>query len=298
MNAAPRVYFVILREEEIRVEISVRQSRRAADPQACGLLLAPEFSRSPRDGAVGNSPYRLSCWSRGPRPPMRRRPTSSATRKRRILPSVITGSTAPPMACCAVAAAAVRTHARRAQSHPPSPGSAPASILKTVTPMSSPIATAAESPYVRPASPAFATAPIENCPRTARPSTTTSSGASARRRQPIIARPRPSSGWRTWLVNDVEAALAALYEMDRSLPRHAPGTPQHRSSQAQAPAAEFSAPQRDYILACAGCHGVHGVSNPGPGAELARSRRLFSRLAGRPRLSIAPAECRVFDAQR
>lgn len=31
---------------------------------------------------------------------------------------------------------------------------------------------------------------------------------------------------------------------------------------AQTPAAEFSAPQRDYILACAGCHGVHGVSNP------------------------------------
>jgi mono/diheme cytochrome c family protein len=31
---------------------------------------------------------------------------------------------------------------------------------------------------------------------------------------------------------------------------------------AQTPAAEFSAPQRDYILACAGCHGLHGVSNP------------------------------------
>jgi cytochrome c553 len=30
---------------------------------------------------------------------------------------------------------------------------------------------------------------------------------------------------------------------------------------AQAPAGEFSAPQRDYILACAGCHGLHGVSN-------------------------------------
>jgi cytochrome c553 len=26
-------------------------------------------------------------------------------------------------------------------------------------------------------------------------------------------------------------------------------------------AAELSAPQRDYILACAGCHGLHGVSN-------------------------------------
>ena len=34
------------------------------------------------------------------------------------------------------------------------------------------------------------------------------------------------------------------------------------AASAQAPAAEFSAPQRDYILACAGCHGVHGVSNP------------------------------------
>ena len=31
---------------------------------------------------------------------------------------------------------------------------------------------------------------------------------------------------------------------------------------AQMPTAEFSAPQRDYILACAGCHGLHGVSNP------------------------------------
>ena len=31
---------------------------------------------------------------------------------------------------------------------------------------------------------------------------------------------------------------------------------------AQMPTGEFSAPQRDYILACAGCHGVHGVSNP------------------------------------
>jgi len=30
---------------------------------------------------------------------------------------------------------------------------------------------------------------------------------------------------------------------------------------AQTPAAAFSAPQRDYILACAGCHGLHGVSN-------------------------------------
>jgi len=28
---------------------------------------------------------------------------------------------------------------------------------------------------------------------------------------------------------------------------------------AQMPTAEFSAPQRDYILACAGCHGLHGV---------------------------------------
>jgi cytochrome c553 len=27
-------------------------------------------------------------------------------------------------------------------------------------------------------------------------------------------------------------------------------------------ATEFSAPQRDYILACAGCHGLRGVSNP------------------------------------
>jgi len=31
---------------------------------------------------------------------------------------------------------------------------------------------------------------------------------------------------------------------------------------AQTPAAEFSAPQRDYILGCAGCHGLQGVSNP------------------------------------
>jgi cytochrome c553 len=31
---------------------------------------------------------------------------------------------------------------------------------------------------------------------------------------------------------------------------------------AQMPAAEFTVPQRDYILACAGCHGLHGVSNP------------------------------------
>jgi mono/diheme cytochrome c family protein len=30
---------------------------------------------------------------------------------------------------------------------------------------------------------------------------------------------------------------------------------------AETPAVEFSAPQRDYILACAGCHGLHGVSN-------------------------------------
>jgi cytochrome c553 len=30
----------------------------------------------------------------------------------------------------------------------------------------------------------------------------------------------------------------------------------------QTPAAGFSAPQRDYILACAGCHGIQGVSNP------------------------------------
>ena len=31
---------------------------------------------------------------------------------------------------------------------------------------------------------------------------------------------------------------------------------------AEIPTAAFSAPQRDYILACAGCHGLHGVSNP------------------------------------
>jgi hypothetical protein len=31
---------------------------------------------------------------------------------------------------------------------------------------------------------------------------------------------------------------------------------------AETPTAAFSAPQRDYILACAGCHGLHGVSNP------------------------------------
>lgn len=31
---------------------------------------------------------------------------------------------------------------------------------------------------------------------------------------------------------------------------------------AEPPAGEFSTPQRDYILACAGCHGLHGVSNP------------------------------------
>jgi hypothetical protein len=31
---------------------------------------------------------------------------------------------------------------------------------------------------------------------------------------------------------------------------------------AQMPAGEFSVPQRDYILACAGCHGIQGFSNP------------------------------------
>jgi len=31
---------------------------------------------------------------------------------------------------------------------------------------------------------------------------------------------------------------------------------------AQIPAGEFSAPQRDYIVACAGCHGIQGLSNP------------------------------------
>jgi cytochrome c553 len=31
---------------------------------------------------------------------------------------------------------------------------------------------------------------------------------------------------------------------------------------AQLPAGEFSVPQRDYILACAGCHGIQGFSNP------------------------------------
>ena len=30
----------------------------------------------------------------------------------------------------------------------------------------------------------------------------------------------------------------------------------------RAQAGEFSPPQRDYILACAGCHGVQGLSNP------------------------------------
>jgi len=30
---------------------------------------------------------------------------------------------------------------------------------------------------------------------------------------------------------------------------------------AERPAGEFSAPQRDYILACGGCHGLQGVSN-------------------------------------
>jgi len=148
-------------------------------------------------------PFCRCCRSRGCRRPMLRRPTSNGTHRRPIPPNAITGSTARRTACYAVAAAAVRTPARPVRSHPPSPGSAPASIPKTAAPTSSPIATAAESRYVRPASPAFAMAAIENYRRTARRSTTTSSGASARRRQPTIARPRRSSGWRTPLVNDL-----------------------------------------------------------------------------------------------
>jgi cytochrome c553 len=31
---------------------------------------------------------------------------------------------------------------------------------------------------------------------------------------------------------------------------------------AAAPTAQFPQPQRDYILACGGCHGLHGTSNP------------------------------------
>ena len=53
-------------------------------------------------------------------------------------------------------------------------------------------------------------------------------------------------------------------------------------------AAEFSAPQRDYILACAGCHGIQGLSNPdlvpslqglvGYFLELPEGRAYLSRL--------------------
>ena len=57
---------------------------------------------------------------------------------------------------------------------------------------------------------------------------------------------------------------------------------------AQTPAAGFSAPQRDYILACAGCHGIQGLSNPnlvpslqglvGYFLELPEGRAYLSRL--------------------
>ncbi len=57
---------------------------------------------------------------------------------------------------------------------------------------------------------------------------------------------------------------------------------------AQMEAGEFSAPQRDYILACAGCHGIQGVSNPdlvpslqglvGYFLELPEGRAYLSRL--------------------